>query len=106
VDHCRIALGALRERAKTLPMLDLLPEMRVAQLSELRLMIEARHLYSLGIGVTDAQLIASVLLNPPTYETCFPFLEPDDSYFARRGKNAALGTSTLEDCGIELAPVF
>ena len=31
----------------------------------LRLMIEARHLYSLGIGLTDAHLIASVFLNPP-----------------------------------------
>ena len=61
-----LALGSLRERAKTLAMLDLLPQVRVAQLSELRLMIEARRLYSLGIGLTDTQLIASVLLNPPT----------------------------------------
>lgn len=61
-----LALGSLRERAKTLAMLDLLPQVRVAQLSELRLMIEARRLFSLGIGLTDAQLIASVLLNPPT----------------------------------------
>lgn len=61
-----LALGSLRERAKTLAMLDLLPQVRVAQLSELRLMIEARRLYSLGIGLTDAHLIASVFLNPPT----------------------------------------
>ena len=61
-----LALGSLRERAKTLAMLDLLPQVRVAQLSELRHMIESRRLYSLGIGLTDAHLIASVFLNPPT----------------------------------------
>jgi len=61
-----LALGSLRERAKTLALLDLLPQLRVAQLSELRLMIEARRLFSLGLGLTDVQLIASVLLNPPT----------------------------------------
>ena len=61
-----LALGSLRERGKTLAMLDLLPQVRVAQLSELRLMIEARRLPNLGIGLTDAQLIASVFLNPPT----------------------------------------
>jgi predicted nucleic acid-binding protein len=38
----------------------------VAQLSEVRAMVEARHLYGLGIGLTDAHLIASVFLNPPT----------------------------------------
>ena len=61
-----MALGFLRERAKTLATLDLLPRVRVAQLSEVRLMIEARRLYSLGIGLTDAPLIASIFLNPPT----------------------------------------
>jgi len=61
-----LALGSLRDRGKILSTLDLLPQVRVAQLSELRLMIEARHLYSLGIGLTDAHLIASVFLNPPT----------------------------------------
>lgn len=59
-----LALGSLKERTKTLALLDLLPQARVAQLSEVRLMIEARCLYSLGIGLTSAQLIASVFLNP------------------------------------------
>jgi predicted nucleic acid-binding protein len=58
-----LALGSLRERTKTLALLDCLPQVRVAQLSEVRLMIEARRLYSLGIGLTDAHLIASVFLN-------------------------------------------
>ena len=61
-----LAIGSLKERAHTLALLDLLPQVRLAQLSELRLMIEARRLYSLGIGLTDAQLIASVFLSAPT----------------------------------------
>lgn len=60
-----LALGSLRDRAKTLATLDHLPQARVAQMSELRHMIEARQLYSLGIGLIDAHLIASVFLNPP-----------------------------------------
>jgi predicted nucleic acid-binding protein len=66
-----LALGLLKERTlqertKTLALLDLLPQVKVAQLSEVRLMIEARRLYSLGIGLTDAHLIASVFINPST----------------------------------------
>lgn len=61
-----LALGSLKGRDKLLALMDLLPQSRVARLSELRLMIEARRLYSLGIGLTDAHLIASVLLDPPT----------------------------------------
>jgi predicted nucleic acid-binding protein len=62
----KLALGALRDRNKTLALLDRLPQVQVAQLSEVRRMIEARRLYSLGIGLTDAQLIASVFINPST----------------------------------------
>lgn len=61
-----LALGSLRERAKTLALLDLLPQMQVAQVNEVRLAIEARRLYNLGIGLIDAHLIASVLINPST----------------------------------------
>ena len=61
-----LALGSLRERAKTLALLDLLPQVQMAQLSEVRLAIEARRFYSLGIGLTDAHLITSVFINPPT----------------------------------------
>jgi predicted nucleic acid-binding protein len=61
-----LALGSLPERTKTLALLDLLPQVRVAQLSEVRRMIEARRLYSFGIGLTDAHLIASVFLNSST----------------------------------------
>jgi len=61
-----LALGSLRERTRTLALLDLLPQVRVAQLSEVRLMIETRRLYGLGIGLIDAHLIASVFINSPT----------------------------------------
>lgn len=61
-----LALGSLRDRAKTLALLDLLPQARVAQLSEVRHLIEARGLYRQGIGLTDAHLIASTYLSPST----------------------------------------
>lgn len=61
-----LALGSLRERSKLLALLDLMPQVRKARLSEVRLTIEARRLYNLGIGLTDAHLIASVFINPPT----------------------------------------
>ena len=61
-----LALGSLRDRAKTLALLDLLPQARVARLDEVRQMIEARRLYSQGIGLTDAHLIASVFITLST----------------------------------------
>lgn len=61
-----LALGSLKNRAQTLALLDLMPKVRVARTSELRMMIEARRLYNLGIGLTDAHLIASVFIDAPT----------------------------------------
>lgn len=61
-----LALGSLRHRSKTLAMLDSLPQVLVAQLSELRIAIERHRLHSLGIGLIDAHLLASVFLSPPT----------------------------------------
>lgn len=58
-----LALGSLRKRAEALALLDLLPRARVARLEEVRVMIEARHLYALGIGLIDVHLIASVFLS-------------------------------------------
>jgi predicted nucleic acid-binding protein len=60
-----LALGSLRDRVKTLILLDFLPRVRVAQITEVRRMIEMRSLYSRGIGLTDAHLIASCLIDPP-----------------------------------------
>jgi len=56
-----LALGSLRDRAATLATLDNLPQARVVSLHDVRRMIEARALYSKGIGLTDAHLIASCL---------------------------------------------
>jgi len=61
-----LALGSLKQRTQTIALLDLLPHVRVAHMSEVRLMIESRRLYSMGIGLTDAHLIASVFINSPT----------------------------------------
>ena len=62
----KLALGSLRDREQTLGMLERLPQVRVAHTSEVRLMIETRRLYNLGIGLIDAHLIASAFLSPPT----------------------------------------
>jgi predicted nucleic acid-binding protein len=61
-----IALGSLHNRKGILDAMEALLEVRVAQLSEVRHMIEAHALYSRGIGLTDAHLIASCLLTPGT----------------------------------------
>lgn len=61
-----LALGSIQDRTTMLALLDLLPQVRVARLDEVRLTIEARRLYSLGIGLTDAHLIASVFISAPT----------------------------------------
>lgn len=61
-----LALGSLRGRTKTLALLSRLPQVRVAQLSEVRQMIETHRLYGLGIGLVDAHLMASVLIGSPT----------------------------------------
>ena len=61
-----LALGSLHERAKTLILLDLLPQIEMAQIGEVRHMIETRRLYTLGMGLVDAGLIASVLIDPST----------------------------------------
>jgi predicted nucleic acid-binding protein len=59
-----LALGSLHDRHKTLALMDMLDPVRVAHLSEVRRLIEAHSLYSKGIGLTDAHLLASCLLTP------------------------------------------
>ena len=61
-----ISLGSLRNRKNTLDAMASLLEVTVAALSEVRHMIEAHTLYSQGIGLTDAHLIASCLITPGT----------------------------------------
>lgn len=57
-----IALGSLHNRRKKLADLDELREVNVAELDEVRHLIESHSLYSKGLGLTDAHLIASCLM--------------------------------------------
>jgi hypothetical protein len=61
-----IALASMKNRRQKLDALDMLRKVRVARLSEIRQMIEARSLYAKGVGLTDAHLMASCLLTPGT----------------------------------------
>jgi predicted nucleic acid-binding protein len=56
-----LALGSLKQRTRTLALLDLLPHVRIAQPAEVRTAIEARNLH--GIGLVDVHLIVSVLID-------------------------------------------
>lgn len=61
-----LALGSLRDRPLTLAKLDNMPHLRTVDLRDVRQMIESRNLYSRGIGLTDAHLLAACLTNPGT----------------------------------------
>jgi predicted nucleic acid-binding protein len=61
-----IALGSLRKRRERLEELEALLEVNVAQLGEIRHMIETRAFYAKGIDLIDAHLLASCLLTPGT----------------------------------------
>jgi predicted nucleic acid-binding protein len=61
-----LALGSLGHRATTLKWLDALPAMRSAHLHEVRHMIDSHSLHGKGIGLVDAQLLASTMINPGT----------------------------------------
>jgi predicted nucleic acid-binding protein len=61
-----LALGSLPKRAQTIAFLEQLPGLTMARLDEVRQMIETRRLYARGIGLIDAHLLASTLLNPST----------------------------------------
>jgi predicted nucleic acid-binding protein len=61
-----LSLGSLHNRKKKLGYMESLLEVKVAQISVVRHMIEKHVLYSRGIGLTDAHLIASCLITPGT----------------------------------------
>jgi predicted nucleic acid-binding protein len=61
-----LALGSLGHRAKMLAELDAILQVPVLPLSAVRHLIEARQLYSKGIGLTDAHLVGSCLITPGT----------------------------------------
>lgn len=62
-----VALGSLRDRRKTFALMEALWQLQVAYLEEVRSMIEIHTLYSKGIGLTDAHLIAACLMTPGTF---------------------------------------
>lgn len=57
-----LALGGLRDRKVTLASFDLLPQLPVAELHEVRRLIEVRKLYTEGLGLVDAHLMASLMI--------------------------------------------
>lgn len=59
-----IALGSLKDRETVLGLLSGLPQLDMAEPSDIRHMIDAKGLYSRGIGYVDAALIASALIRP------------------------------------------
>lgn len=61
-----LALGPLPNRRMLLTYLDCLPRMRTVQQDEVRHMIETRSLHNRGIGLIDAHLIASSLIDAGT----------------------------------------
>ena len=66
-DHVlgELALGALRDRTKTLWDLGNLPRAPLATDAEVMVFIESRRIVSRGIGYSDAHLLASALLGKP-----------------------------------------
>lgn len=58
-----LALGSIANRAQFLKNLALLHQVPVAEVAELRQLIEQRKLFRRGIDVTDIHLIASVLFS-------------------------------------------
>jgi predicted nucleic acid-binding protein len=61
-----LALGNLPDRQNTIASLDWLPAVKVAQLREVRQMVEAHSLFARGIGLVDVHLLASTLLTAHT----------------------------------------
>jgi hypothetical protein len=57
-----IALGSLHNRRRKLALLDALWEVNVAEIDEVRHLIESHSLYSKGLGLTDVHLIASCMM--------------------------------------------
>ena len=66
-DHVlgELALGTLRDRAKTLGDLANLPRAPLATDAEVMVFIESRRIFSRGIGYSDAHLLASAILGKP-----------------------------------------
>jgi predicted nucleic acid-binding protein len=57
-----IALGSLHHRRKKLAVIDAVWQVNLAELDEVRRLIESHALWSKGLGVTDIHLIASCMM--------------------------------------------
>lgn len=66
-----IALGSLTNRAGVLGGLAKLPQLAVVSNEDVLALIEHRKLWSRGIGLVDANLVASVLISPGTVLASF-----------------------------------
>jgi predicted nucleic acid-binding protein len=62
-----LVLGNVPDRQNAIASLDRLPMVKVAQLHEVRHLIEAHSLFRRGLGFLDAHLIASGLITPHTH---------------------------------------
>jgi hypothetical protein len=61
-----LCMGTFRDRVAVLHSLRRLPEMLPARDNEVLTLVEAQHLYGLGVGFIDAHLLAAVRLMPST----------------------------------------
>ncbi len=61
-----LACGSLKSRVETLRYLKDMPTLRPINSEEIMRFIEARKLYSRGIGLVDVQLLGSVVVNGDT----------------------------------------
>ena len=61
-----LACGSLKSRSETIGYLQDLMQLKTISVSDVMKFIEARKLYSRGIGLVDAQLLAAVLISPDT----------------------------------------
>ena len=59
-----IALGSLHNRHQRLGEMDALSQVQIANIREVRKMIELRQLFSKGLGLVEAHLLLSCLLTP------------------------------------------
>jgi predicted nucleic acid-binding protein len=61
-----LACGSLKSRSETIGYLQDLMQLQTIAIPDVMEFIEARQLYSRGIGLVDAQLLAAALLSPNT----------------------------------------
>jgi hypothetical protein len=57
-----VALGSLHNRHRKLAILDALWQVNVAEIDEVRHLIESHSLYSKGVGLTDVHLLAACMM--------------------------------------------